>query len=191
MKKVYLTMLFIFPFFFACKKENTILAPTETKLGINQNKMISFDEAGNIHNEVLSLIVSNLSSNANDDYLSLEQKAKQIALGYVNTHNEYLSRDDINNGYKIRPSIFVYEKLRSKTYLNYATATLAKLEFNGAIKHDESEFIISLFSLLKNIYDRKSSPDVAKGIDSLSKIWESKKYHIERVKGLFQDIVLV
>lgn len=187
--KASLSTLILATLLFSCRKDSEVTNISIPK-GINQDKIIPFNEAGNIHNLVLTEITSKLKGDLNSNYNAMENQAKEIAITYSLKNRMPLSSSDIENGYKLRPSIFQFRKLNMRVLQDYAGNTLSKLQSNQAITKDESEFISSIFTFLNQASGNKSSAEIHQGLDILSTIWESRHYNISTGEGIVSGYCL-
>lgn len=167
--------------FVSCRKENAY----SPKM-INQNNLIPFSAAGRIHNQLLTAIAINLKDDGTNinSYSSVENNAKQIALRYSSFQNVTISKDDIEYGFGLRPTIFNDQSATNIELSNYASSTLSKLSSVKAINKEEADLVLSIFTLLEKMASKQIVYNPIAEIDKIANQWHEKKFNIDKGEGI-------
>jgi hypothetical protein len=171
----------------SCSKYDT---NNDKPISINQDKIIPFNLAGRIHNQALGFIAENLKYSNNDNYESLENKAKLLVLDYAKHKNILIDNDYIENGYILRPSIFRNENVNVKMLKIYAKQKIDLLEQKKIIKKEEAQIIDEIFSLLEKISDKEINVNPIIEIDKIFNQFESKKFDVKKGEGIIAGYCL-
>lgn len=201
MKKVVLiftSVLALSICFVACskseKKSTTSNNSSNSRIErLSTDPMISFTDAGDIHNNILSYITANLSGTSSETYDAVEYRAKQLGLDYLSNNPTQIDGTDLTEGFTLRPSSVSSNNV-TFTNTNWATQANTMIQQQqtiGFISTAERNEIIELMSFLDSCKANQSdSATIVNGISQLITNWNSKNHDYQNGDGTISGYCL-